>query len=390
MRKFITFFVISILYFPLSAQAVLPPDVIFSIGTQVSSLMTNIGILLLGGFMAITPFLREIIEKIRAKKGVFITIGFVVLVTASVFLIAGIFNPKQKPIVQEPITSTSSASYRFYSDRFVIAKKDTQGRPFLLDLIINRKENQKGGFIHYYLGNIISGIENGKFYKERVFETEAVLPDLFFTEFERKEPTDHSSRETYVFTFSLLGKTYSVKTDELVADFITKNNPEYTQYASAGTAQVTVDEETFKAPIMHQKVYSEDYRPTIFFDEQDNIRSKTLQLVLWSDAGDFFLVDKSEVIDFSPAYTSHFWALMKSKDGYSKKAFKGSAWKETKNGVITFSASVPDFKNIELRTILTHQFDPGQEKGWVESVPGNGTTPVYGLGYYNEYGKGNQ
>lgn len=394
MRKFITFFLISILYFPLSTQAVLPPDVIFSIGTQASNLITNIGIVLLGGFMALTPFLREFLEKIRTKKGILSIIGLVIFVTAGIFLSHGVFNQKEEPIVQQPGTntgtSTNSADYRFYSDRFVIAKKDSEGKPFLVDLIINRKENSDGQFIHYYLGNIISDNQNGKFYKERVSNIESVLPDLFFTQFERKEPLDHSSRETYAFTFMLLGKTYSVKTDELIADFITKNEPEYTQYASAGTAQITVEGEMFSAPILHQKVYSEDYRPTIFFDDQNKIRSKTIQLILWNDKGDFFLVDKSEVMDTSPAYTSHFWALMKDTNGYSKKAFEGSVWKETKNRLTTFSATVPDFKNIELRTVLTHQFDPGQEKGWVESVLGKGTSSVYGLDYFNEYGEENE
>ena len=211
---------------------------------------------------------------------------------------------------------------------------------------------------------------------------------LFFSQYKRTDAPDHSSRGQYSFVFTTGGKTYFVDTDELVSDFIIKNKPEYTSYISAGNATLSIDGNTSEVPIMHQSIYSDDYRPTVFFDEAGKIRSKTIQLVLWDSDNNFYLFDQSNVLDYSPAYSSHIWGLMKNSDGYTKKLFQGQVSKALVGSQLIFKALAPDFENANLEATLITKFSNEKEKGYVEGniVDKKGNRQLYGLVYSNEYG----
>lgn len=384
--------IILVLFFPRSAQAVLPPDFIFSIGSQLTQILAAIGVFFIGAVMGILPFIRRFGEVIRSRKVMLISVGATLSFCALLVLIGirtGYFH--QGPKIITPVDNTSITGYRFFSDRFVIAGEPDDEGPLLFDLIINRKESLQGGFDHYYLGNIIAYGKNGKFYKEKLSTNEDIIPDLLFSSFKKVEATDHSSRYKYFFTFSLLGRDYEVVTDEFTSDFIMKNDIDYTEYTSTGNAKVNIDGKISSAHIMHQGIYSNDYRPKVFFDSGKEIHSKTIQLILWDEEGTFLLVDKSNVFEVSDAYSSHFWGLMKDKDGNTRKAFSGQLDKKIENGVTMFQSIIPNF-NTNFSAELITSFKKGLEKGWVEAVvtTDSGTRQFYGLGYYHEYGVGNE
>ncbi len=387
-----------ILFFPYLAHAVLPPDIIFNITSQVSQIVTAVSLAIGGAVFAIGPTLKNFFYRLRNMKlSTKILIGVLSLVSISFavyFFVytygTGTYTPGSS-MPRGPLISENSIGHTFYSDRFTIAYKNEKNEPFLIDLIINRKENDSGGFDHYYLGNIISGNQNGKFYKEGVSDNSAVLPTLFFTSYTKTKAEDHSSRDAYTFSFKLLGENYNIVTDELVADFITKNEIEYTSYTSSGNARISNSKGTFVAHIMHQGIYSNDYRPKIFFDDKGELRSETIQLILWDDENNFYLVDRSNVFEESPAYSSHLWALIKERDGTTKKAFGGEVHKISTRSNTNFTALIPNFKFKSINALLTHRFAKNQDKGWVEAkveLP-SGTVSAYGLGYYHEYGLGN-
>ena len=399
MKKVARFLPLSLLLFlvPHPAHAVLPPDVIFNVGTQLWSLFAGIGVIIFGSILAIVPFIKGFFEKMRSVRWVLVLSTVALFFGASCALFYVVTVRERVPaLVMPPIATSTTASlfadgHRFFSDRFVIVGKTDAGEPLLINFDINRKEGSHNTFEHYYMGDIVSGGKSDSFYEDRMASGTSVLPDLFFTHFEQKKASDHSARETFTFTFALLGKIYTVTTDELVSDFITKNEPDYTSYEGVGKAKILVDGKELVASIMHQGTYSIDYRPTIFFEGSDTLRSDTTQLIFWDEAGDFYLIDKSDVKGSSPSYASHLWALTKHADGTTQKSFRGTVEKGNSNGMTHFLISLPDFSQAQATLVITHAFKDKTDEGWMEGdmTTIQGTKKVYGLGFFHIYGKGN-
>lgn len=388
MKRWVPLLFFIVLCFPAYAHAVLPPDVIFSIGSQLSQMFAVIGIFAAGGIMSVVLFGKKIVEKIRSfgvKK--FLTTVVLLLIIIAV-LVCAFFKIKN---VHAPVDDDTSpqSSYQFYSDRFVIVGKFDNAEPFLLDIDINRKEESQSKFIHYYIGNVVIG-ERGEYLYEKKegVVNEHIMSNLFFTDFDKKVEEDHSSRYSHDFTFSLFGKNYEVSTDTMESDFIIKNEPEYTSYVSAGEATLSVEGVPYTVHIMHQAIYSTDYRKSVFFEGFSDLKSQTHQLILWDDEGTFYLVDQSEVDGYSQFYASHFWTLTKYRNESMKKAFSGTVTKTNTN----FTASIPRFDNTKINVYIKNFFERNSNEGYVEGsiTDALGTRSISGLGYYHRYGEQNE
>ena len=60
---------------PNSALAVLPPDIIFSVGTQLWQIVVGVGALVVGSITAVFPFLRNISSRIPRLRMVILSVG---------------------------------------------------------------------------------------------------------------------------------------------------------------------------------------------------------------------------------------------------------------------------------------------------------------------------
>lgn len=377
---------------PLVASAVLPPDVIFSVGSQLTQVFAAVVVFVTGSLVAVLPFVRGFFSGARARAILLVLGGILLALGAGIYLARNIHRTPTAPTGTGTAESATSSRHHFFSDRFVLAGERKDKSMILIDLIINRKEREEGGFTHYYLLNLIDGTSSGKFMEQREMKDPAILPNLILDGFLRAVAPDHSSRESFSLSFNRAGKHYEVTTSVFSADFITKNEPEYTLYASAGTSSVTVGDEIIPLHAYYERVYSEDYRPTIFFDGSETLPSRTTQLILWDDAGNFYLVDRSEVLAYSPSYAPHFWALMKDGDGFTKKAYTGLLSTTRADG-LAVTGSVPDLNDVSFRVKLMRQFNTDQTKGWAEGVvEDNSGVPrrVVGQCYVELYGGAKQ
>lgn len=376
---------------PNMAGAVLPPDMIFSVGAQLWQILAGVGALLVGTVTALFPFLRNTVAGIPRLRVILLSLGsfFILCGLSYLFYVSTVQEAAHLPAPVSQVPSGVGLPFAFYSDRFVFSGHHANGNSILIDLTINRKQEADGSFTHYYLGDIIDGTKQNKISLDRAVWGHEVLPDLFFSAFTHATSTDHSARENFTMNFDQLGKSYALTTGELVADFITKNEPEYTAYIGASTSSLSVGKERIVMNTMHERVYSTDYRQTIFFEGGETLPSTTVQLVFWDDVGNFYLIDKSDVRAPSPAYSSHYWALMKDKRGYVKRAFGGEARIEQTSTSTRFIAHVPGLSEASLVLPLVRPFVEAKDKGLVlgSIEDALGVRNVEGEGYFNTYGK---
>lgn len=394
MNSYVLYFLISLFALPSTVFAVLPPDIIFSLGTQLWQVVVGVGALVVGSVTALFPFMRSATYRVPRQRVLLMVIGSAIVLSGLayfIYLIAIKIPVRNVPPPQPAmaVISAATSTHEFHSDRFVFSGQYANGAPILVDLIVNRKGLDDGSFVHYYLLNLIDKKIAKKIYSERTVAGHEVLSDLFFTQFARATSTDHSARDSYEMTFQQSGKTFHIRTGELSADFMTKNEPEYTAYVSVGTSTLLFGNESVALHVMHERVYSSDYRKTIFFDGSDTLPSETIQLVFWDELGNFYLVDHSLVKASSSAYSTHFWALMKDGDGYVKRAYRGDARAIHTATSTHFLAAVPDFQQATFSLDLKQPFSEEQEKGLVSGAVEDalGLRMLSGQGYFNIYGK---
>ena len=381
--------VCALVFYPHIAGAVLPPDILFSVGASLWQILAMVGVFVTGAVMSVLPFLRGLVTGEGRWRMISLCIGLALLAVIGGVAFMSRGGGTISPLPTVSTSTPDQLGYRFFSDRFVLYGKHNDGTPLLIDLVINRKETTPGIFTHYYMSQIIDDTTAAKDYANRDVADSAVLPDLFFTQFERASTLAEPSRETQLFAFDMIGKHFEVKSGPMDSDFVVRNVPEYTELSSAGVGEVLVDGETIPVSILHERVYSTDYRPLVFFEGSATLRSETIQLVLWDELGNFYLIDRSDVPVPSPSYTSHFWALHKDSEGYTKKAYAGDARMDALGDAITFYATVPAFENSAVAVTLRTRFKDDHDKGYVEGQISDraGIRKIFGQGYFNIYGE---
>ena len=379
---------VPILLCPLTAFAVLPPDIIFTIGTQLWQIVVGVGALVVGSITALFPFLKSASVNMPRKRVVILSIGLSLAFVGFIYLIFISATGSKIPRLVSTQTA-SSTGYEFHGNRFVFLGTKSNGERILINLEINRKELPNGGFVHYYMGDVMNGASSTPIYFERTDASREVLSDLFFSQFKRTLPLDHSARESYVITFTTPGSIFSIETEMITSDFLIKNEPEYTVYIGVGRAVGVVDGESVPLHAMIERAYSNDYRTTVFFDPNELIPTETVQLVLWDELGNFSLLDSSRVDALSPAYASHFWGLQKSFEGSAKRVFDGNAFMRMLGDRNEFSAHFSSGGRAHtIDVILTKPFLKKTEEGYIEGVlfDGEKKRSVHGLGYHHLYG----
>ena len=383
---------------PAQAFAVLPPDVLFSIGSQVGQMYAISAAVVLAALAGVAPALAAFFHN-RFVRGALIALAVLALLGIWSYALLAIYRPAPAPDVyidNQPIanlgTTTGALPYptgkRYSSERFVFMGRHADGTPIVLDVYVNRKELEGGGFIHYYFADAVDARSIKHAYKERLAPDDRIIPDLLFSNFTRSVASDHSSRETYSFSIPFGTMVYAFTTSELKGDFILKNEPDYTMYASAATATLALNGEKIEGNIMFQRAYSNDYSKTVFFEGMESLVSEAKQIIVWDDTGTFYLIDTSDVHAVSPWYASHFWGLSKRADGVTRRAFSGSFTRDGVNTPNIFNASVPDLGINTLRVRMTERFHTKEFAGFVEGDISDqtGTRPVAGVASYSEYG----
>lgn len=314
-----------IIFFPKPAKAVVPPDFIFNIGSQIAQAFSVVVVFLSAVFITLYQFLKIKFATLRTHKGFWIgSISFIIIgsFAAAVFYTAHeqkVNYNKWLSWFQEAGQKDKSQKKDYFYDRIIITGKDNEGQDFSLLFEGSRQEMKEFLFGHTYS---VSILYKDKLYKDfSVFN--AASPLIQSNQFVKSFSNSSSIQlpeESYEFSFSLKDKDFTVKLKNLESDFLVKNSLDYIRYVSPGKAEITVDNNTFESGVMVDKVLSNDSAiPTLEgFDPKYTSHS----IVFWDDRGRFYHIDNSEVYTPNIPYTSHTWILYKDEKGIIKKAYK--------------------------------------------------------------------
>lgn len=238
----------------------------------------------------------------------------------------------------------------FFSDDINVFAKDDQGKPFFLQLSLNRKQLQDGTYIHYYMSDLKYDVFSINKNIDFLLNSSEIPSKDFFSFYKNTMFSDLSTREIYDFTMTSDNQKIDAHFTDLNGDFIVRNTPEYTKYISLGDADIRFNGKNLKGHVFISKIYSSDYSKYIFFDGYDKIALRTHFLMLWDNAGNFYLVDSTKTQNAMYNYKSHTWVLYKDKkENFMKKAFDAKIdfiQKESKP--VSWNIQISDIDNIQL------------------------------------------
>lgn len=361
---------------PHHALAILPPDIIFSIGSQFFQIFSVIALAVSGVIGSVLLALRPRFAFLR--EHVYLTFGLLTLILVLViggFWVAQLYENSKahtpstsNPGTLTPVTTTHHPSAGavvidgrgdegvgddvrgvFKNDTIFLYKED-ESHPFYIELQLSRKQNQDGTYVHYYyLSGVYDGVSFDDYFTANATNTIPVSGNSFAS-FVRSSFSDQSARANYHIELLVDGKIMGVDIENTGEEFFTKDTLTYTRYESASLALVSYDGRAFSADALVEGIYSRDYAKSIFFEGYDDVKQDTHQFVLWDSAGNFYMMDRSDVSSNSPAYPSHNWLLHKNTKGYAKKAFDSdlSIRTEESGEESGFAISIPDFNEAQL------------------------------------------
>lgn len=258
---------------------------------------------------------------------------------------------------------------KYFRDRVILANHDSENS-WILELDLNRKQNEKNKYIHYYNATLF---QNGK--KESIntnFHSNSpeIKSNNFLKKFENTTFEDLSTRESYVFKIQIGDKEINADLKNLEGDFITKNSIVYTRYMSEGDAEVTINDKEFTVEASLEKTYSSDHSKYIFFPGLSQLSSRTYRFLIWDEDGNFYLLDNSTVNKENPYYRPHTWILYKnSNPKYLQKTFQADIELTEIGEVKSWQIEIPD-----LKTSLSISAIDSSNESWIEgSVTGTAT-----------------
>lgn len=387
-KKYLLILALAVGFIPYQVHALLPPDLVVSVGSQIVQFF-SIGAVVVGGvFSSLAYWSRRWFcwSNKKVWKVISLIVFIVVCAIVLVYVVelekqnnnslnqmeklqsinAGLEERlgnsvsladyqrlvaelnKQSPDFRPDIflfaTGTQSLDKQFHSDNIILYRGG--GSSFALEIDFNRIEVSPGVYTHYtYLNGNINGEIISDY--DSVFATTTTLQkNRYVTEISRVMADDLSPRDSYKVTVLVNGDPVSFEIKNLQGDFVTRNHPDYTQLQSEGTAEVIYKGEKFEAQALVENTYANNYTTKIFFPGYQEIDSTTHQFVLWDENENFYLIDISEVRSDTPEYPSHVWLLYKSASGETiKKSFSASVSSVSdKIGRVSWSVSAPDFE----------------------------------------------
>lgn len=373
--------------FPHTASAVLPPDLVMSVGSQAIgffSLFVALAISAAAAFGTLFFWCTQWCK--RNLVWVIITTLAVVLLAAVLYLwsVQSVSKTQTSersaeqaqqapappsdsfaatttiPAVITPAREKASAcqTCAFYSDSVTLFAPDGT-QPFVLEIDINRREELDSSFSHHYF---LDGLINNtkiKNYTQSPSPDFLLQPYSFVSDIARVFADDMSARDVYVGTIETSAGTVSFETAPLQGDFLSRNRPEYTQFQSVTRADVTFNNKTVSAFALVENVLSNNYEERIYFPGYQNIEANTNQFILWDEADNFYMIDQSEVLSDTPEYPSHTWLLHKDmRSGKSQKSFTATI---EEAGYQEWHVYAPAFDNATITLSLQNTYKPEQD-----------------------------
>ena len=385
--------------FPNITYAILPPDIVISLGTQFVQVFALVSVFV-GGTIGSLAVLGKRWLAFNVKTVMYGLFLFSLLLLAILIALTirhsyivnlqnnqVVFLEEQNQLLQEGLsgvgTTTQYVEHSFFSDTITLYS-DELPEPFVMEIDLNRKAFQLGQYEQYAF---LDGSWDGTpFHNYTYLRTTSPTPqaDDFIISFERQRFVDLSTRDSYTLTLQIKGDLMTVTIPQVVGDFVTRNDLAYTRIQSVARAEVAYRGETFTADALVESTYSNDYRQYIFFPEYDEVVTQTHQFILWDEVGNFYLIDDSDVTPFTPSYPSHTWLLHKdTRTDTTRKSFDATIRTQTSvDDIPAWTIQIPQFDLATFTLSPTHTFkDETNRKrmlvtGTVEDT--NGTRSISG------------
>lgn len=316
--------VLVFVFFPRPTRAVVPPDFIFNIGSQIAQAFSVVIVFLSAVFVTAYQFLKVKIATLKHQKAFWIiAITFIVVGSFGTAVFYTAYEQKVNynkwlQWFQQAGQKSKNQKRDYFYDRIIVVGKDKNNQNISLVFEGSRQELKERLFGHTYS---VSILYQNKLYKDfAVFNAPvpSVQANQFVTAFSNST-TEQLPTETYRFAFRIKDKDFLIDLRDLGSDFLVKNSLDYMRYVSAGSAEIQVDGTIIPAKVMVDKVLSADGAvPTL---EGYDPRYTSHSLVLWDDKGNFYHIDTSKVYTQNIPYMSHTWVLHKDSMGATRKVY---------------------------------------------------------------------
>ncbi len=349
--KFFLMFIVAFLFFPRQSQAVVPPDFIFNIGSQIAQAFSVVVVFLSAIFVTAYQFLKVKFVTLKVNKAFWI-ISITTIIIGS-FAFAVFYTAHEQKVnynkwlgwFQQAGQKSSSENKNYFYDRLIVSGKDTDGEQFAMVFEGSRQELKEHLYGHTYSVSIL--------YKNKVYKDFSVfngaLPSIQANQFVKNFSstiTPEVSNETYHFVFDLKDKIFTFDIKNLASDFLVKNTLEYLRYVSSGTVEINVGGVSSTLPIMVDKVLSDNGSvPTL---QGYDPRYTSHSLVVWDERGRFYHIDISKVLSENIPYASHTWVLYKNPSGITQKSFNAQL-DFTGGKVPQWKINLPDIENSSIQ-----------------------------------------
>lgn len=376
MRTFASVLLI-LLLLPSPAHAVLPPDIIFSVTSTLTQSFVAISVILSGMWLSLSTYMRAnsfrfwIVQVCIAA----ILIGGIV----SIFLFSQQEPPRTHvsvPHVQEGVRPEMSAL------RIVLIGKNT-AEPLAVEFDLNVREKE-ASFEFYHYAAFVSGTRTYSAYTAGTTNALTIAPVGYLHTLEVTRAPDLSARYSIDLSAVIEEQRIDARIKNLSGDFLEKNTPLYFKEASIGTAELQVNGVSVDANVFVSPVYSRDYTKQVYFEGFNDVRGLATQFIVFDTEGNAYVVDRSDVTNPVPAYTSHQWVLLKRIDGAAYKGFRatvqGNALNEKSTAWEVTSLDVPFTLSLSSGTRYAGELHGRTVSGTVKRADGS-VVPVVGIAH---------
>lgn len=331
----------------------------------------------------------------------FLVVGiFIGLVTGQFYKIGFIQTLIQKPNPTPTITpditpQPSQQSYdctqcqtsdfkNYFYHRIILFGEDENKLPMLFKFQLSRKQISKNEYDHFY--NLLLFKDNKTIKEDDIFKnsSDQVTSNKLFNNFIISKNTGQTTQEAYNFDTKIENQIYSVSISDIQGDFVVKDTNDYIRIMSEGSATIRQGNKTYKLRALVDRILSNNYSKSLFFEGRDKLSHVTHSIALWDETGEFYLIDFTQSNSPELPYESHKWVIHKDKNGYTNKAFDGEL--DFVQNEFRFPQSwkfnISKLNNSEINLSVSDYFGGGYDMGLLKGTIKNNNEIKSTKGYF--------
>ncbi|MBP9758380.1 hypothetical protein KBD45_01685 [Candidatus Dojkabacteria bacterium] len=272
---------------------------------------------------------------------------------------------------------TSDFKNYFYH-RIILFGEDENKSPLLFKFQLSRKQTSRNEYDHFY--NLTLFKRNETIKEDDVFKntSDQVALNKLFTNFKISKNSGQTTEETYKFDAKIENEIYTITIDGIQGDFVVKDTNDYIRIMSEGSATIEQGGKTYKTRALVDRILSNDYTKSIFFEGREKLSHVTHSIALWDETSEFYLIDFTQSNSPDLPYESHKWVIHKNKDGYTNKIFDGELdFVQNEFGFPEgWDINLKDLNNTQINLTATDYFGGGYDMGLLKGTIKDATDQI--------------